>query len=480
MTKQRITALLLCAALTFSFAACSGQTGEIDPPVSETTAGSAAETELGPSVPDSDFEGRSFNLIIDGGTIAGADFIAEEQTGEILNDAVFARNRTVEEQLNIILGPEISGYGNTFTEALNTYIEAGDNSFHAAMGMNNIASGITALVYGGKFIDWNTLECFDPDMPWWDGNIVRDLAFGDKIFCMTGDFNPSTLGNTRVILFNKKLFTDLNIEYPYGSVLDGTWTHEKFKAISAQGSSDLNGDGKMNYGDDRYGYAGWQWDMGESLFFGYGANYITKDTENLPVLNMNSEYAAGVIDRMLELFEEGAGGWMNAVDWGHDITVFSEGRSLMLNSRLYLLNGFRDMPDDFGIITHPKLNEEQETYYQSVDAVCTVCYIPVSNDAPEFTGIVLETTAYESMRTVMPGYYEVVLQTKYTRDNESEAMISIIKNNRCFPLQLNSFSFITIADFIRKNRNTLASAYAAGEKRALKELEDIIACYAGS
>ena len=168
---------------------------------------------------------------------------------------------------------------------------------------------------------------------------------------------------------------------------------------------------------------------------------------------------------------------MNSVEWGHDIDIFREGRSLMLNSRLYILNEFRDMSDDFGIIPHPKFTEEQKNYNQSVDAVCTICYIPVSNDALEFSSVVLEAMAYESYRTVMPGYYDVVLQTKYTRDSESENMIDIIKNNRSFPLQLNSFNFITIADFIRKNKNTLASTYAAGEKKAQKELEDIIACY---
>ncbi|MDD4774598.1 MAG: hypothetical protein PHZ09_13505 [Eubacteriales bacterium] len=418
------------------------------------------------------------NIIIDGGTIANTDFIAEEETGEIFNDAVFARNRAVEETLDINIEAEVVGYGNTFVTALNTYIQAGDSSFHAAMGMNNISTDITSLVYSGKFIDWNGLEYFNPDMPWWDSNVIRDLAFGDKIYGMTGDFNPSTLGNTRVILFNKNLFSNLNIAYPYDSVLNNTWTHEKFKSVAAQGIYDLDGDGSMTYGDDRWGYVGWQWDTGESLFIGYGANYITKDADNLPVLNMNNEYTVNAIDRILELFAEGAGGWMNTVDWGHDITIFNDGRSLMLNSRLYLLNNFRDMSDDFGIVTHPKLSEEQDGYYQSVDAVCTICYIPISNDAPEFTGIVLELTAYESWRTVMPGYYEVVLQTKYTRDNESEQMIDIIKNNRCFPLQLNSFSFITIADFIRNNKNTLSSVYAANEAKALKELDDIIACYA--
>lgn len=477
MVELKITALLLCAAMLITLGACAGGKTDGENTGTADSVTEAAETELTASLPEVNYEGQYFNIIIDGGTIGNADFIAEEENGEILNDAVFARNRAVEEQLNVNIEAEVIGYGPSFVSELDTYILAGDSSFQAAMGMNNISTGITSLIYDGKFVDWNEFEYVDLDKPWWDRNVIRDLAFGDKIYCMTGDFNPSTLGNTRVILFNKNLFANLNIEYPYASVLDGTWTHDKFKEIIAQGISDLNGDGKILYGDDRFGYVGWQWDLGESIFIGYGAGYVTKDAENMPVLNMNNEYTIEVIDKILELFAEGAGGWMNTVNWGDDITIFRDGRSLMLNSRLYLLNEFRNMPDDFGIVPHPKLTSDQESYYQSADAVCTICYIPVSNSELEFTGVVLEDTAYESWRTVMPAYYEVVLQTKYTRDNESEEMIDIIKNNRYFPLQLSTFSFITIADFIRSHKNTLASTYAAGEKKALKELESIIACY---
>ena len=74
---------------------------------------------------------------------------------------------------------------------------------------------------------------------------------------MAGDYNVSTLGNTRIILFNKNLFTDLNIDYPYESVLEGTWVFDDFLEICKLGLADLNGDGKINYKDDRFGFTGW-------------------------------------------------------------------------------------------------------------------------------------------------------------------------------------------------------------------------------
>ena len=78
---------------------------------------------------------------------------------------------------------------------------------------------------------------------------------------------------------------------------------------------------------------------------------------------------------MITVFAADNGGYLNTVDWGIDMEIFAQSRSLMLNSRFILLPNFRDMEDDFGIIPHPKLTEQQQEYLESVDAVCTMTYI---------------------------------------------------------------------------------------------------------
>ncbi len=480
-TKKYILFLLVLLTISPIVISCSDENKADGKETSDTTqATEIIETELSDELPETKYDGSMFNIMIDGGTIANLDFIAEEETADTLNDAVFARNRSVEERFDVKINPEVIGYGSSFTKELDKFIGAGDNTFHVAMGMNNIAAGITSMIYEGKFIDWESLEYTNIDKPWWDSNIIRDLAFGNKVYSLTGDVNVSTLGNTRVLLFNKNLFTNLNIDYPYQDVIDMEWTHDNFKTIVKSGNDDINGDGVIKSSDDRYGYVGWQWDMGESIFIGYGANYTVKDSDNMPQLNLNNDRTLKVVDSILELFAEDAGGWQNNTEWGIDITIFNNGRSMFLNSRLYLLSNFRDMKDDFGIIPHPQYNKEQGRYYQSVDAVCTVCYIPISNNALDYTSVIMEAMASSAYKTVMPAYYEVVLQTKYSRDSESEEMIDIIKNNRCFPLQLNSFSFITIASFIRDNKNNLATVYAANETKAQTELDIIKKFYAES
>ncbi|MCL2159249.1 MAG: hypothetical protein FWH48_07580, partial [Oscillospiraceae bacterium] len=313
--------------------------------------------------------------------------------------------------------------------------------------------------------------------PWWDKNVIRDICFADKVYCMTGDFNPSTLGNTRMIIFNKNLFREIGIDFPYQSVLDKKWTYDEFFKICVQGERDLNGDGKIDYKDDRFGYIGWFCDQPESFFYGLGGSYTVKDENGLPVLNLNNEKTSNIIDKLVDVFTPGNGGWANNIEWGIDLTMFEEGRSLMANSRFWLLEVFRNMNDDFGILPHPMLDESQDGYRQSVDGVCTMAYVPITNGDLEFTSIILEALAAESYRTVMPEYYNVVLTIKNTRDEESADMVDIIKNSRAYPLQLDTFNIMTIADFAVDKTNNLSSMYEKKEAAGTTELEKIIDAY---
>jgi hypothetical protein len=468
-----ILASMLCAMVSCADGGKSNEAGGDTTLPSDAGSG----TEIRENVPEKDYDGRVFRILCDEGTLAKDDFIAEQLNGEILNDSVYNRNSVMEQRFDIKLEPKLFGYGEGFVKNLDTMILAGEDACEAAMGMNNVFSGITSLVYEKRFIDWNELTYVDLEKPWWDSNVIRDLCFGDKIYCMTGDFNPSTLGNTRIILFNKNLFTDLGIEFPYASVLEGTWVYEDFLKISAQGIYDLNGDGKMKYTDDRYGYTGWYCDTSESIFYGLGGSYTIKGSNNLPEFNLNNEFTFNIVDKLIAVFAEENGGWLNTINWGIDMEIFAESRSLMLNSRFMLLSNFRDMKDDFGIIPHPKLNAEQKSYLESVDAVCTMCYIPITSKDLEYISIILEAMAAESYRTVMPAYYDVVLTTKLTRDNDSEGMIDIIKNSRSYPLQLKTFTFNLFTPFVTGQKNNMASFYKSNEKRGMEELKIIAEAY---
>ncbi|MHB1153434.1 MAG: hypothetical protein ACYC00_14105 [Eubacteriales bacterium] len=96
------------------------------------------------------------------------------------------------------------------------------------------------------------------------------------------------------------------------------------------------------------------------------------------------------------------------------------------------------------------------------------------------TSVILEALASESYRKVMPQYFEVLLQVKYTRDDESAEMLAIVKKSARFDLSLSAVNSVTIMNMINKGENNFSSQYAKVEKAAQKELDKMIETLRGS
>jgi len=109
-----ITLALLTTGLTLtSFASCadSGNAAPVqDTTASETSASETAAAEPMPELPDKDFGGADFLFLTSG--IADTnnedwqtyDFYAEAENGDIINDAVYARNLYISETYNTVIG----------------------------------------------------------------------------------------------------------------------------------------------------------------------------------------------------------------------------------------------------------------------------------------------------------------------------------------------------------------------------------------
>ena len=105
--KKQILCLFL-ALLLASMTACASET--TDTPTADSTEAvtEAAETEdpfpYTSHLPDADYEGFLFRVM---GEEMRDHYESEEQTGEVINDAVYQRNMAVEEKYNIALEYEI-------------------------------------------------------------------------------------------------------------------------------------------------------------------------------------------------------------------------------------------------------------------------------------------------------------------------------------------------------------------------------------
>ena len=88
----------------------------------------------------------------------------------------------------------------------------------------------------------------------------------------------------------------------------------------------------------------------------------------------------------------------------------------------------RDSNTDFGIIPLPKYDEKQEGYYTSSRDGRTMFVIPNDVKDVDYVGLITEALAVASHKYVIPAYYDVTLKTKAARDDESAAMLDIIRD----------------------------------------------------
>ncbi|MBQ7300250.1 MAG: hypothetical protein IJW77_10450 [Clostridia bacterium] len=434
---KKLASLFLIASMMAACTACGGS--DVIPADTDSTADTteAVTTDDGlihDDLGDIRFEGETFTMWLFADTVTG--YIMEEETGEVFDDAVYARNRAVEERLGIKLKFNQSGLGASGEEQgqscrmIENNILAGDTTNDVYLHVQH--SSMPQLVNNHYFVDWNTIPNIDLTKPYWAGNAVNDINYGSKIYLMTGLYDHSVLSGAYCLFFNKNILDEVNIEYPYAMVEDGTWTYDKWKEIITATSRDLNGDGKFDYDNDRYGYFGYLWESPYPFFVGMGGDLLTKDQNNLPVNVIATEHNVDIIDRLLEVAFNIQGSTI-AANVNDMFRVFTEGRAATIHAALsFAPDNFRDMEDDFGFVPPPKYDEAQKDYNVWIVNTSLMTYVPTTNTRLPLTGAVLEIMAMESYNRVIPAYIDTVLTIKSTRDTESEAMVPYIIDRASF------------------------------------------------
>ncbi|MCL2518529.1 MAG: hypothetical protein FWF15_08210, partial [Oscillospiraceae bacterium] len=144
---------------------------------SETTTTVATEIEI----PAVDYGGYKFTFLVSvNATLASLiwnDFHAEEETGDVINDAVFRRNTFVEDKYNITINDIVREHNEGrerqgTVDLIKKSIAAGDNDYDAVM-----LGGYGACIAGleGLLRDLNDMPPIDLTKRYWDQNANRDL-----------------------------------------------------------------------------------------------------------------------------------------------------------------------------------------------------------------------------------------------------------------------------------------------------------------
>ncbi len=417
-----------------------------------------------------DYGNKTFGIFGARGTLKY--LVAEEETGDLVNDAIFQRNLAIEEAYNLNF-TMVEAEPNVGADMIKNFVLSGDTTYQFYQATQH--NGLDAMILDNYFIDWTQMDAIKFDRPYWNTKGVKNINFGGKIYTIGGDLNLTTYNSTNCILFNKKLFDDLGIDYPYQDVYDKTWTVDKFIAIVKQGYKDLNGDTEWNHATDRVGFSGWGYEMLPGLYMGLGGKTLVNDENNMPVLAMDNENTVKIIDKIIEVFD-GTNAWVNQEDSSFHNNAFNEGRLLMRDAMITGLSQNRDSDFDIGLLPYPMLDEAQGEYYSRAANIAHLSYIPTTNTDLQNTGIILEGMSIWSYNTVRPTYYDVTLSLKEAADEETIDMVDIVLGSSTYLYE----GFMTVAKlngFIKAKTNTFSSWYA-GQKRGFeKQVQKIAKFY---
>ncbi len=441
--KRTIT-FILALTMLLSASACGAPSEDESKPASiaETPAVEdtvpETETEAGltkDDLPeDLDFGGETIAIHVrngDGGDPKGnsiMEMTVEELTGEILNDAIYNRNKAVEERLNIkfvhYADYDWTQYGVALQE-IRASISANEDRYDIVAGWCN--SSLVSLAADGCFLDLEGVPYIDEEKPWWNQSLVKQNVFGGKRFFLTGEANILTsLGSAMAVFVNEKLAQDYQIGNLTDNVLDGTWTIDKMKEITEMVYQDLNGNGTADEAD-RFGLVLYNYLAADALYTSFDLHQIKIDNDGNVSYEPDAERIHTAVEKVNNLHwnTTGALGWIP-----HPVyrEMFAQGRALMSFEFMEASREeLREMGDSYYIIPTPKYDEAQEQYYSYIFNDLTVLSVPVTNQQTDAAFAVMEALSSESYFRVTPVFFNDCMQGKYARTETTIQMLELIR-----------------------------------------------------
>ena len=378
------------------------------------------------SLPDADYEAYIFKIWTSNHfntTLEGRQAPDEQETGDIVNDALFRRDKLIEEKYNIEIEYTLFADANPLYQSCKKSIAAGDDSFDYAM--DKMMDLTKPLSQAGQIVDFNRMPNVDLTKEWWSKYAIRDLTIDGRFFFATGDITARYPGSQYIMLFNKKLFSDMGFEYPYQTVRDGNWTLDALFNITKNSTRDINGDGAID-NSDLFGLV--VETMAPFCFLQASGEGLTKIVDGNPVFNVKNDRTIAIMDKLSAAWSDPYYIYYPKNYQTYDeVPIFKEDRALFAAMTGTNTSLFKDMESDFGVVPLPKYDENQPEYYSYCQPYgsASVC-VPITNKNLERTGMIIEAMAASGRYTSTPAAYDVTLKTKYARDAESEEMFDII------------------------------------------------------
>ena len=485
--KRVLVFLLAMLMVLATLSACA------EPTETEETVGESAEETATVTEEESEFDfaharemldklptsnlNRTFNVL----TMQGVGnsqteiWVEEGNTGDPVKDGVFLRNAEVLDKLGVEIicspAPDVSSTAMK-DQTSGTY----DYDLIMANGPSTASLAQNGYLY--NFL--NLEDTLNLDEDWWDPGTLRDCAIGGKVYFMNGDINILDNDVTWILMFNKKLIKDHDLEEPYELVRQNKWTLDKFYEMLTVVSND--NDGNSIYDEnDSYGFI--TTSGGGLTNFLYTCNVKTVDLKDgVPeiIMNQSAEKIVKILEWCKKTIHDSNYTYISDNNPEMSKQMFMNNQALFYSEVMSYIVNLREMETDFGVLPTPLFDESQEEYRTHVDGVGSMISIPAKAPNPEETALILETMAIASYLHLTPAYYEQTLKRQQSRDYESAEMLDIILQTRTYDIGY-IYSNIDLAgvfsSLVKKGSTDFASSFKSKERAATKAVNKLYNSY---
>ena len=492
MLKKSIALILAAMMILPSLVSCSesGTNADTEQPAAqpdtpqpeEVIESVEEEEEVGylDDLPEITFDGADY-VIYNANELSNDWFLTNyvnftEDSADALESAVYRRNRLAEDRFDILISETIEP-----NSTIKELVTAGDDAITLCLltGTNSLSMAQNGYLYNAKQLDY-----IDLTKPYYDQNAVNDLTIAGKLYHMTGNFITTYRDGCKVFFFNKGLIEDYNLQSPYDYVDTNHWTIDTMASMVSGVSDDLNGDGIFN-DQDRYGLLSQTGAIYPALVFGCGEQFVTKDENDKPVVSFYTDRFVRAFEAIVNLCHaDGDTVMYNAnmqntmgLSSNHRVQeiMFPNNQALFWNENIAWSKALREMEMDFGIIPAPKLDETQDKFYNISAGGYFGMNIPVSVRDLDYASIVLEGLNSMSTGIVTDAYYDVMLKSKLSRDEESGRMLDIIFGNIVYDMSV-VYGLASvkdkIADMLDASNMDIASYFSSNNKLITKTINN--------
>ncbi len=474
--KRNLSALLaLLMILGVLFTAVSCATGDENPDesVSETLGETETETQMAYDTVEKQPFDREFIILSRDDILE--ELKIEDLTGDLLDDLLYERNTQVATDFEI----EFSYYDMAYdavNSMLNTQATSGSDDYDMYVG-HKYSFGTCAQ--NNYCYNLGEITTMDLTQPWWDQSCYENMTVNDRTYMITGDIFPSSMLTSSCLTFNKQMLKNLGKTDAelFELARNGGWTMDAMYEYCKDVTFDLNGDGQLNYADDRYCLTSWMMDVPFSMYYACNSNFVTI-VDGTPELTYSAEKVTDIYDKIYKIIVEQNSYFVTDLNlYATSYEVFSAGRALFCDITLSKISTFlSEMTDPYGILPMPKYDANQPEYLSFVNGSSAMVMVAKTESDPEFVGTIIEAMATCNYDRVTPKLFQVITKLQAAQDPDSSSMVDYIIRNRIF--DLGYFADFAISNVVleglKGQNESIASKMASAEKSSKTMLNRMV------